>query len=262
VLQWQSPDSNHWNGQLLGYMIRYKPAGYPDSTRSYENITSFQYSVIHELTGLIYFQQYQLSVAAYNSRGLGVFSADISVRTSEGRPTAPPRNVRASAISSTSISVHWQPPSQQHINGIMQGYHVNFTSTFNDSARRTFHSNLTNMLGEQTAILTDLYKYTEYRLTVVCFTAAGEGPPSEPVHVRTLEDGKRMLSWHTLAFYMQFMYLMSILIQLSLLSGFVMFQKCTYCIDVLKMQIWFLKNFWYLIANSIVCNLLRWSHRN
>ena len=199
VLQWQSPDPEDWNGQLLGYVTHYKPSGYPDSTRSVENITDFQYRVIHELTGLIYFQEYQLAVAAYNSRGLGVFSRSISVRTSEGRPTAPPRNVTASAVNSTAVSVRWLPPGQQHINGITQGYHVNFTALFNDSMpsmRQTFSSNLTNMLGEQTALLTGLYKYAEYQLTVTCFTAAGDGPPSPRVVVRTLEDGKMILSWH------------------------------------------------------------------
>ena len=59
---------------------------------------------------------------------------------------------------------------------------------------------MTNMLGEQSAVLTGLYKYAEYQLTVVCFTAAGEGPPSRPVLVRTLEDGKMLLSWHRLLF--------------------------------------------------------------
>ena len=197
VLQWDSPDPAQWNGQLLGYVVRYKLSGYPDSTQTFENITNFQYSVIHELVGLIYFKEYQISVAAYNSRGLGVFSDEIWVWTSEGRPTAPPRNVIASAISSTAIAVRWLPPSPQRINGITQGYHINLTAVFNDSVvnlRRTFMSNLTNMLGEQTAILTGLQKYVEYQLVVMCFTAAGSGPPSPSVHVHTLEDGKMMTS--------------------------------------------------------------------
>ena len=197
VLQWQSPDAADWNGQLLGYVVRYKLLGYPDSTLTFDNITTFQHSVIHELTGLIYFQEYQIAVAAYNSRGLGVFSTNIFVRTSEGRPTAPPRNVTATAISSTAIAMRWLPPNPQHINGITQGYHVNLTATFNDSVlilRRTLISNLTNMLGEQTALLTGLYKYVEYQLMVMCFTAAGSGPPSPQIRVRTLEDGKMILS--------------------------------------------------------------------
>lgn len=194
VLQWQSPNRSLWNGQLLGYVVRYKLSGYPDSTQTFDNITVFQSSVIHELVGLIYFQEYQIAVAAYNSRGVGTYSDSIFVRTSEGRPTAPPRNVTAKAISSMVIAMHWLPPSPQHINGITQGYYVNLTTVMVNgsvlSLRRRFNSNLTNMLGEQTAVLTRLYKYTEYRLTVVCFTVAGAGPPSPEILTRTLDDGK------------------------------------------------------------------------
>ena len=192
VLQWRSPNRTDWNGQLLGYIVRYKLSGYPDSTQISDNITGFQDSVIHELTGLAYFQEYQIAVAAYNSRGPGVFSSSVFVRTSEGQPTASPRNVTATAINSTAVTMHWRPPNPQQINGITQGYHINLTAVFNDSllsVRRTFISNLTNMLGEQKAVLTGLYKYTEYRLTVMCFTAAGIGPPTLPIRVRTLEDG-------------------------------------------------------------------------
>ena len=193
ILQWQNPDRTQWNGQLLGYMVRYKLSGYPDSTLTFDNVTNFQSKVIHELTGLIFFQEYQIAVAAYNSRGVGVYSDNTFVRTSEGRPTAPPRNVTATAVSSTAVSMRWLPPNPQHLNGITQGYHINLMAMVNDSVlsqRRTFMTNLTNMLGEQTAVLTGLYKYTEYQLTVVCFTAAGAGPPSQQVHVRTLDDGE------------------------------------------------------------------------
>ena len=193
VLQWQSPDEAQWNGQLLGYVVRYKPSGYPDSTQALDNITEFKQSVIYQLTGLIYFQRYQIAVAAYNSRGVGVFSGNIFVRTSEGRPTAAPRNVTSRAVNSTAVAVSWLPPSPQHINGITLGYHINVMAALNNSlltSRWTGYSNLTNMLGVQTAILTGLYKYTEYQLIVICFTAAGDGPPSRQVRVRTLEDGK------------------------------------------------------------------------
>ena len=66
VLQWQSPDSDVWNGQLLGYVVRYKPTGYPASTQTLVNITTFKSSVIHELTGLIYFQAMRLNSALTN----------------------------------------------------------------------------------------------------------------------------------------------------------------------------------------------------
>lgn len=34
-----------------------------------------------------------------------------------------------------------------------------------------------------------LLKYTEYTITVVCFTSQGDGPEATPVDVRTQEDG-------------------------------------------------------------------------
>lgn len=38
--------------------------------------------------------------------------------------------------------------------------------------------------------ITDLEKYTQYSITVAAFNIKGDGPASEPVIARTLEDGK------------------------------------------------------------------------
>lgn len=40
-------------------------------------------------------------------------------------PTAPPQGVEAKAVNSTTIEFTWNPPPQQFINGINQGYKVN-----------------------------------------------------------------------------------------------------------------------------------------
>ena len=40
------------------------------------------------------------------------------------------------------------------------------------------------------ANLTDLMKYTEYHITVLCFTHPGDGNISAPIIVTTKEDGK------------------------------------------------------------------------
>ena len=37
-LQWLAPEEGQWKGLLQGYVIRYKPSGYPDYTYSYETI--------------------------------------------------------------------------------------------------------------------------------------------------------------------------------------------------------------------------------
>lgn len=71
ILRWQAPDEDKWNGPLHGYIIRYKPSGYPDETLTYENITS-RLQEMHELRGLIVFQEYEIAIAAYNKKGVGV----------------------------------------------------------------------------------------------------------------------------------------------------------------------------------------------
>lgn len=196
ILQWNSPDRSSWNGKLMGYLIRYKPAGYPDSTVYYNNVTLVQPSIAREVSRLIVFQEYQVSVAAYNQQGVGVYSSWIWVRTKEGRPTAAPVNLTAQALSSTSIVLSWFPPNPQYINGISQGYNVDSTIWLNgsmQSSRFSIASNTSNMLGLQTMLLNQLYKYMEYQFTVSCFTSAGDGPHSSSVRVRTLEDGMSLL---------------------------------------------------------------------
>ena len=54
----------------------------------------------------------------------------------------------------------------------------------------TIPSNTSNMWGIQTTMITDLAKYTDYQLSILCFTSKGNGPSSDSVFVKTLEDGK------------------------------------------------------------------------
>ncbi len=192
IMQWQPPDEDKWNGPLTGYMIRYKPSGYPDSILTYENITNYLV-LVHELAGLIVFTEYEIAVAAYNKKGVGVYSDIIRIRTLEGKPTQPPRNVTNLAASSTSIRIRWLPPDPQYINGINQGYKVEARQPNVAEAEvvMTIPSNMSNMLGIQTAFLNHLQKFTQYSVSVLCFTIKGDGPKSVAILVKTLEDGKK-----------------------------------------------------------------------
>ena len=44
-------------------------------------------------------------------------------------------------------------------------------------------------LAEQTALLDGVHKFTEYQITVLCFTSPGDGPRSAPVPIKTAQDG-------------------------------------------------------------------------
>ncbi|CAH1794891.1 unnamed protein product [Owenia fusiformis] len=188
IIQWSPPEEVFWNGPLKGYIIRYKLAGYPGSFTEH-NITD----VIlrrYELKELIVFQEYEMQVAAYNRKGTGVFSSSIREWTEEGVPTASPVNVTAFAASSTSITVHWSPPDPQFLNGINQGYKISAQrpNTLNPDVILTVPLDVLNIYGNQSATVEDLRKYTQYDITVLCYTGKGDGPKSASIALTTKED--------------------------------------------------------------------------
>jgi hypothetical protein len=54
----------------------------------------------------------------------------------------------------------------------------------------TVPPSLLDPLAEQSAVMAGLEKFTDYNITVLCFTDPGDGLRSQPVEVRTDEDGK------------------------------------------------------------------------
>lgn len=52
--------------------------------------------------------------------------------------------------------------------------------------------NLLDPLTEQSSVIDGLEKFTEYNITVLCFTEPGDGPRSDYVLVTTKEDSKQL----------------------------------------------------------------------
>lgn len=210
TIQWQQPPPESHNGQLVGYMVRYKLAGYAEHTPWYTyNVTNpAQMSCL--LEDLIVWQNYQIQVAAYNEMGVGVYSSSIYVRTKEGKPASQVRNLKAEAINSTSIKVTWIPPDPQLINGINQGYKVqawlskNNSQYVNTDVSNNLHPLASVMFehparesivppspfqdGQQSAVIEGLEPYTIYDITALCFTSAGDGPKFDPPQVVTTKQ--------------------------------------------------------------------------
>ena len=197
ILHWQPPEKLHWNGPLLGYQMSHKPAGYPDNTLKFENVTDPS-KLFAEIGHLEPFQEYDVAIAAFNAKGIGVFSAYTRVRTQEGRPVAPPIDVEAVPLNSTSLRISWTSPPQRQINGINQGYKVIVTSE--GDATEVVHvvmSNTSNMVGRQSGHVSGLRKFTKYLISVLCFTSKGDGPRSRLIKTQTLEDGEWLLDVFT-----------------------------------------------------------------
>lgn len=67
----------------MGYMIRYRLFGYIDSPWSYRNVTN-EAQRNYLIQELITWKDYEIQVAAYNDKGVGIFSDSIKIKTKEG----------------------------------------------------------------------------------------------------------------------------------------------------------------------------------
>uniref|UniRef100_A0A182PZC8 Protein sidekick n=1 Tax=Anopheles farauti TaxID=69004 RepID=A0A182PZC8_9DIPT len=196
IIQWQPPLEEHRNGQIHGYIIRYRLFGYNASPWNYRNITN-EAQRNYLIQELITWKDYVIQLAAYNSMGVGVYTEGAKIKTKEGVPEAPPTEVRAQPLNSTAIRIWWTPPNPQQINGINQGYKLQaWRYEPSDSGELietemktlTVAPNLLDPLAEQSEVFAGLEKFTAYNITVLCFTDPGDGERSEPIAVQTLED--------------------------------------------------------------------------
>ena len=109
-------------------------------------------------------------------------------------PSASPRNVIATAVSSTSIMVTWDDPLEADQNGIIISYIVRYTN-LNRSEDEQFNSST----SERQLTLLDLQEYEEYNISIAAETVVGVGPFSDPSSIFTFEDSECIYLNETLA---------------------------------------------------------------
>lgn len=191
IAQWQPPLEEHRNGQILGYVLRYKLSGYKESPWTYTNISN-EAQRNYLIQDLITWKDYIVQIAAYNNMGVGVYTEGARIKTKEGVPEAAPSDVRVTVFNSTAVVVSWKPPNPQQINGINQGYKIQATREIAEENMEVITlkvaPNLINPLEEQNCTLGSLKKFANYNITVLCFTHPGDGVQSNPVQIRTSED--------------------------------------------------------------------------
>ncbi|XP_066547933.1 protein tyrosine phosphatase receptor type Fa isoform X2 [Amia ocellicauda] len=129
---------------------------------------------------------YKFSLAARSEMGLGVYTQPIEAKTAQSTPSAPPQDVHAVSLSSTSIKVSWVAPPAGSRHGAIAQYTVAYQSVSGEDAERHEVSGLAPEASSY--VLEGLEKWTEYQVWVRAHTDVGPGPESPPVHVRTNED--------------------------------------------------------------------------
>ncbi|XP_048586196.1 uncharacterized protein LOC5512975 [Nematostella vectensis] len=124
--------------------------------------------------GLRIFTRYKVIVYGFNEYGDGIQAA-IDIRTDSERPSRPPTNLTCFNTSSTSLIVTWQPLSDSYYeHGDIQGYKVIANQTDGNSSFVIATCSSNRMLQFE-----DLFKYTEYNVTVAAFNEKGGGPSAE-----------------------------------------------------------------------------------
>ncbi|XP_071813143.1 protein sidekick-1-like isoform X3 [Apostichopus japonicus] len=179
---WQAPPADTFNGALLGYQIIFRKL--PDGSEV-KRLIEDPHAVHKSLENLLIFQDYEITVAAYNKIGTGPLSRPWTVFVGEAVPSAAPTSVRVNANSPNSLTVSWSPPPVDTLSGGLQGYKVIYWEVDMkrdaDTQTRTYGSTSTLVT------LDGLQCATTYGLVVKGFNAAGEGPASD-VHMSTTDE--------------------------------------------------------------------------
>ena len=110
-------------------------------------------------------------------------------------PSSPPQSLHGNAMSSTGITLFWDPPPVDAQNGIITRYLISITEV---KTGRSF-----SLFSPTTSVnVTSLHPFYTYNCAVAALTIVGDGPYTTSIAIVTLQDGKLVFVTfitHTLA---------------------------------------------------------------
>ncbi|XP_053369162.1 receptor-type tyrosine-protein phosphatase S isoform X7 [Clarias gariepinus] len=171
---------------IISYELRYK-----EGSQGNQVTKSFNPTSSYVVEGLRPNTEYFFSLAAISNKGIGAFTNEISQKTSQSKPSAPPQEVKCSSPSSTSLLVSWHPPHSESQNGPLVGYIVRYAVAGGGAGVGVGAETTDELQAPATSTeitLQRLEKWTSYRVSVAAATAVGPGPESVVLTCRTDED--------------------------------------------------------------------------
>ncbi|XP_074927998.1 protein sidekick-2 isoform X4 [Chelonoidis abingdonii] len=164
-------------------------------------------SVSHNATSFVVdrlkpFTSYKFRVKATNDIGDSEYSQESeSLTTLQAAPEEAPTILSVTPHTTTSVLIHWQPPTEDKINGILLGFRIRYRELVYDGLRG-FTTRSLSSPGAKWAELTpgyavrnlsgaglthheldNLSKHRRYEIRMSVYNAAGEGPSSTPQEV-------------------------------------------------------------------------------
>ncbi|XP_055921391.1 neogenin isoform X1 [Eupeodes corollae] len=173
-VKWEPPIVT--NGIISKYRIYY--AEDDSGAEMYTDSTS-QSVILNELRP---FTEYTITVVPFNQNGMGDPSNEMKVKTYSSSPSEPPNNVTLEVTSSTSITVHWEPPAEEERNGQITGYKIRYRKLKEAPEVKSTPANIRYFE------LNGLDRNSEYQVKIAAMTVNGTGPFTEWHRVVTLEN--------------------------------------------------------------------------
>uniref|UniRef100_A0A8D1V0K6 Protein sidekick-1 n=1 Tax=Sus scrofa TaxID=9823 RepID=A0A8D1V0K6_PIG len=151
---------------------------------------TYSSSISHEATAcaverLRPFTSYKLRLKATNDIGDSDFSVETEpVTTLQDVPGEPPSFVSVTPHTTSSVLVQWQPPRDESLNGLLQGYRIYYRELEYEGASATE----SKTLKTPSALRAELtgsrsWKYRRYEVLMTAYNVVGESPASAPVEV-------------------------------------------------------------------------------
>ncbi|KAG8198707.1 hypothetical protein JTE90_023478 [Oedothorax gibbosus] len=129
--------------------------------------------------------RYFFRVKCENVLGESQFGAEVAITTLEEPPSSPPQFVKATPLSSKSVNVTWQTPSDDK--NSIDGFYIGYKMQRSPEPYTFKPVEFKQGTPQQHFEVGDLNRFTEYSIVVQAYNSRGAGPPSEEAIVRTLE---------------------------------------------------------------------------
>nr|XP_040568004.1 Down syndrome cell adhesion molecule-like protein Dscam2 isoform X1 [Lepeophtheirus salmonis] len=155
---------------------------------------------------------YHLRVFAENQLGKSKEGKVLQFVTNGEKPGGPPRNLRITGLTSTSLEVTWDDPDPKLIHGPIVRYNLGYMEYSSQNYRFVDVDKFDSTATSSKFIINRLKKYTRYEIVIQGINIYGEGPlsrpsigqtqedapdgPPEKVHCVSLTPTKIQVSWH------------------------------------------------------------------
>lgn len=155
---------------IEGFYLKYKPVG---SGKEYhtEKLKNKQHVTSHLVTNLHKYTMYEFLVEPFAGEIRGSESNLVQCRTGEDVPSHAPLALQIEMNTLSSITIRWQPPTLNQLNGVLQGFKI--VCLANETR---FNVNVNANASNRAILLGNLVENMRYCVRVAALTRVGIGP--------------------------------------------------------------------------------------